>query len=519
MRRASSPTKDDLFKRSKSPGTFIQKNVPEEVIMKGSVAHHRVTALGKKKNGREYIAKFLSADKRSPFHLSLSALEVYSAWIFRLHILDGSRIPKHSLYPMDGVLISEKIPEIKDFFTILQESSSSEQEAGLLKAKILAAGKSNLRAFAQILVCSIVFAEDDLKEDHVVFNRSDELTRFDFGQCFTPKLDFNAADFKQLPLVSRFNPNNLIFNYSQGAASPERKKVGTLLRGFLGESFNQEVYAAILKILLMPDFLLEKIHTSIACNFPSFQTTLREHGYSGLAEQKKDALRNQMLSSPEFRIFLQTHGETAKTLILEELNQFRAHNSFFRKRWSESEFNEQCRACVDEAYVSLNTALGIDSRLSSGTGGSSVSITPTTPSPDCTSTPNESSGMQKRRALTAFLEGEIVRLKKCLFTRGTKDKIALLNAILQDVKNKSPGLTFNDPSFLREMHDRISMVAHHRRSRLSHLFTNGPSQSWVAWKTFCQKNNIEKPLERPTFRTSDKEIKTYNEYRKTFIAR
>ena len=221
----------------------------------------------------------------------------------------------------------------------------------------------NLRAFASILVSTVVFAENDLKEDHLVFDGEGRLTRIDFDQCFfMAGLNFNLDDLENLPLVSDsnsgFKPYNLIFNYSGDRLDPEKRKIGEEIKKQLPPEFKNYVYEAILKILLMPDFIHEEISRDVK---------LCSRIISGreieLAQQKKLKLFSCMMKSEGFREFLRLNGQKAKGIILSEIESFREYNSHFRKKWSGRVFHDQCVKGVNRTYLMLRIKVFIKTRL------------------------------------------------------------------------------------------------------------------------------------------------------------
>ena len=350
------------FNRKKKVKKFSELSTGRSEIIGNALALHAdsLRELEKGKNSKRYISKQLSRKKEGDVNF-LAAMEVYSSWIFRLHVLDGSRIPKYSYIKnygknkLDTLVFSEKINGIKDLFDVHEESPSEFERAFREK---LNNPSDNLKAFAQILVCSIVFAENDLKGEHLVFDGNDRFTRIDFDQCFWPDLDFSVDDFENLPLVSTFKPHNLFFNYGGSKVDEDLRGIGKKIEKLLGQEFKTDVYEAVLKILLMPDFLLEEIEGVLgACKG---QISVQK---IDLAKEKKAKLSACMMKSEGFREFLRLHGQEAKGRILSEIESFREHNSYFRKKWSKLAFHDQCVRSVSHAYSMLRIKIFIKTRL------------------------------------------------------------------------------------------------------------------------------------------------------------
>ncbi len=333
-----------LFTRRKNPEDF---NLGE-VFPVVSSSHSVRRARKKTKSQKAFVVKGLSPKIEND-----PAMEVYSAWVFRLHILQGNSIPKYSLCD-DGSVISEEVTGFRSADDICRSHWGSYSYLDVLRAKILDNKKSNLRALAQILVCSVVFAEHDLKTSHIVFDKDNNLTRIDFDCTFWKGLSFDLSDLESLPMASEsgvFRPHNFIFNRSNGKVNTFYCSDGKQFSSKLGPGFKRLVYGAILKILLMPDFLLKEI-SGIINHAPTSKKDLGEHDYE-LCPQKKIKLLKCMMNSLGFKEFLVDQGEVNRALILSEILSIRKHNSFFRKKFTEEDFGSHCAESIDRAYFEL----------------------------------------------------------------------------------------------------------------------------------------------------------------------
>ncbi len=324
------------FSELRAPITEIKSSV-------GKPRHTIGRLLGK--DGKTYVSKYLLyGDVRS-------TIEVYSAWIFRLHVLEGARIPEYgSHHDFGTVVTSEEILGIEALSDMRAKDTSSgkSEHIGRFGDKILR--EKNLRAFAQILVCSLVFAQMDLKPDHLVFDAEGNLSCIDFDQCFyTGIIPPSEKDFENLPLIDTLNPHNFIFNRINNRTIAD-KTDGIELAKKLGDGFKNEVYGAILKILLMPDFLLNEIYNIIGSCSDDLKKRIIEETAGEFALQKKSKLLASMRESPFFKGFLAAHGDSEKEIILNEIMAFRRNNSFFSEKWSEDHFLALCKQDVDKAY-------------------------------------------------------------------------------------------------------------------------------------------------------------------------
>ena len=489
------------FSRYKTPDQFSYSEMSESEITGSALARHAIRAITKtKKDGEKalYILKHLTS--------SAAAKEAYSAWIFRLHVLDGSRIPKYARLGLDSAVVSQKISGVETLLDLYNSNICS--DGGLNSAefvrkfveKLQSPGLDNLRAFSQILVCTIVFAEDDLKGGHLLFDGDGRLNRYDFDLCFFDGLDFNVDDFENLPLVSSFKPYNLIFNYVEDDVDLEGRDMGFEVAAQLGPQFKAYVYEAVLKILLMPDFLLNEISGVLE----PYKEKISEERVE-LAPQKKAKLFACMLRSEGFKGFLGVYGEEAKERILSEISAFQVHNSHFRKKWSAENFRDQCEESVNAAYSELKTNLGFqrrgeERRISLEGNGAGVM-------PRNAEEQNQNPDIN----LKNFITTQIARLSSCHFTLGVKDKIVLLEKIL----GKLEGV---DSRLKRQLESETAIVMRHRRIRSSHMFTNSSSVGWREWETYCRQNNLV-IQKRPSLQLDDgQEISSYSAYRSRFNA-
>ncbi len=128
------------------------------------------------------------------------------------------------------------------------------------------------------------------------------------------------------------------------------------------------------------------------------------------------------------------------------------------------------------------------------------------------------------KPLETFLQFQIKRLQSCFFTKGVKDKVALFKQILEEVQERTQQKAdkfknvYSEAEF-GDLYSHIAMVAHHRRSRCSHLFFKGPSRSWQQWQAYCNEQGIVgKTSERPTILLGSKTVSSYNEYRKNQLS-
>ncbi len=182
-----------------------------------------------------------------------------------------------------------------------------------------------------------------MKSDHVAFDEDGHLTRYDFGQIFSKATNFDpihklcfeyaASDFEALPLLAnwpKYKPSNFVFNRCNGQISAPWRELGNELRISLGAGFKQDVYTAILKILLMPDFLTDEINKILHSTPLLKERILRSTG-SNPANLYRKQLLSCMQSSTGFIQFLKTKGHMARQFILNDILGFRSNNSYFKK--------------------------------------------------------------------------------------------------------------------------------------------------------------------------------------------
>jgi len=409
---------------------LVTESDEKKIVTNGSAYSHGIRKAVKNPTPRRAIREDWAPRKDSSYILKecdsvvAATAELYAASVFRLFVGNGNRIPKATQLKGTNILAVEGIVGITDFGDLTVQLIPSpaspfktpkklgktriELDAkhpgsygNLLADKILAENKSNtrknLRVFAQILVCSIVFSEGDLKEDHLVFDEKGRLNHFDFDQCFSPiregdfpliHLDYTHEDFEELPFVKNFKPSNLIFN-QYNAEEAEKSEIkqyieqlrphGKQLRKRLGPQFQEEIYEAILKILIMPDFLLGKMNEIIDTHETELREEIMNHIDHETVFEKRDRLLLRMKESVKFKAFLVRRGEAAKTKIQEELiqlgrkddptqasNGYFYHNSYFRKKYNAQGFQDFCDTHLSANMDKLFCDLGLRASAKSG---------------------------------------------------------------------------------------------------------------------------------------------------------
>lgn len=435
--------------------------------------------------------------------------ELYKSWFARLHI--GARIPKYSQMT-DGThcyLLSREIPA--GYRTLNQIKLNKLIE--ILKSS------GNLKALADMLVFAIVFKDNDFKLENTLVDSSGQLTRIDFEQVFFARGGFNAEqggrhfpldfsfthkDFENLPFLKKFHPYQFFFNYREFDSCDE----GIAFCNRISTEFpelNKEVYKAILKILLMPDFLNLKLYElyrtkdseTLVDLFVKIRGT--RPGCSFFLSQRE--LFKEMKKSEAFKNFLRDYGAATMVEIKEEIKGFMLHNSDLRKSWGKESFEALVDAEVEQRFVYLRprilggappppAASSFPPLFCQSIEDAEFTELKTALAPVLSQLDKlELDG--KTAQLKKFVEGQIARLEGTCFARGRKTKIDLLRKLY----NKLVALEESSEkkyTVLSGLYNETAIIAFHRRSMSSHAFGlfKTPTTGWRDWSKFCHENNL-----------------------------
>lgn len=511
-----------LFDRKVEAGGAAEEYRPKDScsssqIIRYSIAHTKhpnpgkavKTFIGKKMMvGEHYPAAMFVGKTEGQFsrmNCFLAQDELYKSWLGRLHI--GARIPKYSKMTAgaDSYLLSREIPA---GYRTLKDIKPDEL-MGILGLP------GNLKALADMLVFAIVFKDNDFKLENTMVDSSGQLTRIDFEQVFFAKgrsnvfdgsrhlpleFNFDYRDFDGLPFLRKFHPYQFFFNYRVFDSYAENVAVCDRISKEFPE-LKQEVYKAILKILLMPDFLNLKLYELYRTNdsetlidlFVKIRDTRPECSF--FLSQRE--LFKEMIKSAAFKSFLRDHGAIAMAEIKEEIKGFRLHNSNFRKSWDERVFGAFVDAEVDQRFAYLCPCIlnRVPDASSSFRPLFGISIEDTSINLTLALRPVLNQVYKLDRLivdqLQTFVTEQIERLNRTCFARGRKTKIDLLENLNQKLNTfkASPEKT---EAQLSELYNEAAIIAFHRRSMSSHAFGlfKTPTTGWRAWSKFCHENNL-----------------------------
>ncbi len=465
------PTAKRFTRKKEDERLIIAPN--KFIISEDAPVSHKITRKLKndkagKVTDKAVITKILEDDSESDENYtkaekeSIHRLEVYCAWLYRLQILDGNQIPKYSISPAGGV-ISREIMGFISFGQIKKGIRSSRQFANELSKRL--SKHNNIRAFAQILVSSILYRENDLKPDHIGFDSEGRLTRFDFDQSYFVaglgnSFDFTFEDFENLPVFSKYSPYNFIFNKGNGHYNHEEVTDGIALSECLGAEFKDEVYEAILKHLITPTFLnSEMFHIFDGCSSKAKKEIQLRIDHARITD-RCNKLFYEMSKSPGFRKFIKEKGDMAFDRILQEILQFRDNNSHFRKKWNKDEYSVLCKKEMRDAFDRMNQLMF-----------------------------GHYSPEGVRSKLLLFLKNEVARLNKNKKKSGKK--AGLYEEMESKLNQLSPDKADFSGQLIGVMH-QVAVISHHKRGFFSRLFgwLIKDSKTWVNWKEFHNDSKL-----------------------------
>ncbi len=190
--------------------------------------------------------------------LSDAAMEVIAQELFRL-ILPTH--PKTRVVYNDDAsnfyVISMQVPDFKGMHLFHRRDLNAAIKGGAL------------HGFGGVIVGALWLDEMDLKAANVGADENDNIVKIDGGQCFTNlrnftkrvhRYDLSRFDLNQLP----FLPGLHAYNWFDDIAGAEFVENPVLLDEEMKQNqyFRREVNAALMKIVLLPDVLLERfIHS------------------------------------------------------------------------------------------------------------------------------------------------------------------------------------------------------------------------------------------------------------------